>query len=148
MLDTNIFIHVDDGLLFGQSIEILRLIGLLSDQVMMRIVGRLERLGDRISLGRMIVRTALGYSVEANPKYIRDVIALLGLEDSRLVATPSVKRTRTRVSRVEKRVVYRTAVGKLFKEQSAKVSSKIGIARKSKTKTRRKRRTDKKDTMG
>ena len=64
------------------------------------------------------MRTARGYSVEANPKYIGDVIAVLGLEDSRLVATPSVKRTPTTESLVElenkKRAVYRTAVRKLL----------------------------------
>ena len=39
----------------------------------MRIVGRLERLGSIkfFSLGRVIVRTAHRYSVEANPKFIR-----------------------------------------------------------------------------
>ena len=31
-------------------------------------------------LGRVIERTARGYSVEANPKYIRNVINVLGLE--------------------------------------------------------------------
>ena len=35
------------------------------------------------------------HSVEANPKYSRDVIAVLGLEDSRPVATPSVRSTQT-----------------------------------------------------
>ena len=66
----------------------------------------------------MVVRTARGYSVEANPKYIRDVIAVLGLGDWRLVTTPSVERTPTTESLVEleneKRAVYRTAVGKLM----------------------------------
>ena len=38
-LDINIFIHVDDGLLFGQSIENLRLVEHLSNQVMMRTCG-------------------------------------------------------------------------------------------------------------
>ena len=85
---------------------------------MMRIVGRLARLGDRFFFfGRVIVRTARGYSFEANPKYIRDVIAVLGLEDSRPVTTPSVKSTPTIESPAElendKRAVYRTAVGKL-----------------------------------
>ena len=51
--------------------------------------------------GNVIVRTSCGYSVEANPKYIRDVIAVLGLEDSRDVPTPSVKRTPTTESLVE-----------------------------------------------
>ena len=53
-----------------------------------------------------------------SPKYIRDVIAVLGLEDSRPVATPSVRRTTTTESLVEleneKRAVCRTAVGKLL----------------------------------
>ena len=79
----------------------------------------MERLGDQISfLGRVIVRTARGYSVEANPKYIRDVIAVLGLEGTRDPWTPSVKRTPTTESLVEleneKRAVHRTAVGKLL----------------------------------
>ena len=79
---------------------------------MMRIVGRMEQLGDQIFFpGRAIVRTARGYSVEAHPKYIRAVIAVLGLEDSRPVATSSVKRTPTEN---EKRAVYKTAVGKLL----------------------------------
>ena len=47
----------------------------------MRIVRRLAQLDDQIFfLGRVIVTTARGYSVEANPKYIRDLIAVLGLE--------------------------------------------------------------------
>ena len=79
----------------------------------------MERLGNNIFfLGRVIERTARGYSVEANPKCIRDVIAVLGVEDSRPVSTPSVKRTPTTESLVEleneKRAVYRTAVGKLL----------------------------------
>ena len=36
-------------------------------------------------LGRVIERTARGYSVEANPKYIRNVINVLGLEEAKLV---------------------------------------------------------------
>ena len=92
----NIFIHGDDGLLFCPRVEVLRLVELLSVQVMMRIVGRMEKLGDKIFfLGRVIERTARGNSVEANPRYIRDVIAVLGLEDSRPVSTPSVERTVT-----------------------------------------------------
>ena len=118
-LNNNIFIGVDDGLLFGPRIEVLRSVELLSNQVMMRIVGRMEKLGDKIVfLGRVIERTARGYSVGANPKYTRDVIAVFGLEDSRPVSTPSVKRTPTTESLIElekeKRAVYRTAVGKLL----------------------------------
>ena len=82
----------------------------------MRIVGRLKRLGEQIFfLGRVIEReNGSGYSVEANPKYIRDVIVVLGLEESTTVATPSVNRTPTTESLVEveneKRAVNRTAV--------------------------------------
>ena len=47
-LNINVFIHVDDGLLFCPSIEVLRLVELFSHQAMMRIVGRMERLGDHI----------------------------------------------------------------------------------------------------
>ena len=69
---------------------------------MMRIVVRLEKLGDKIFfLGRVIERTARGYSIEANPKHIRNVIFVFGLEDSRPVSTPSVKRTPTTESLVE-----------------------------------------------
>ena len=79
----------------------------------------MEKLCDKIFfLGRVIERTGRGYSVGANPKYIRDVIAVLGLEDSRPVSPPSVKRTPTTESLVEleteKRAVYRKAVGKLL----------------------------------
>ena len=71
----------------------------LSKEVMMRIVGRL---GDQIFfLSRVIVRTAGGYSADAKPKYIRDVTAVLGLEASRPVATPNVKKTPTTESLVE-----------------------------------------------
>ena len=110
------FIHVDDGLLFGASIENVRAIEILSDHVMMRIVGLLERLGNHIFfVGRVIARTARGDSVGANPKYIRDVIAVLGLEESRPVATPSVKRTSTEEELENgKRTVYKTALGKLL----------------------------------
>ena len=79
----------------------------------------MEKLGGKIFfLGRVIERTARGDSAEVNPKYVRDVIAVLGLEDWRPVPTPSVKRTPTTESLVEleneKRAVYRTAVGKLL----------------------------------
>ena len=64
------------------------------------------------------MRTARGHSVEANLKYIRDVITVLGLDDSKRVATLSVKRTPETGSLFglenEKRAVYRTAVGKLL----------------------------------
>ena len=94
----------------------MRFVEHLSNQVMMRTVGRAERLGDQIFfLGRVIVGEARGYSDEAKPKYIRDVIAVLGLEDWRPVATPSVKRTPTTESLVEreneKRAAHRTPVG-------------------------------------
>ena len=50
----------------------------------MRITGRIEKTGDKIYfLGRVIERTARGYSVEANPKYIQNVINVLGLEEAK-----------------------------------------------------------------
>ena len=57
--NTYLFIHVDDGLLFGPRIEVFRLVEFLSNQIVMRIVGRIERLGDKMFfLGRVIVKTA------------------------------------------------------------------------------------------
>ena len=82
MRRTHIFIHVDDGLLFGPRTEVLKLVELLSKQVLMRFAGRMEKLGGKnFFLGRVIERTARGFSVEANPKYIRDVTTVLGLEE-------------------------------------------------------------------
>ena len=56
--------------------------------------------------------------MEANPKYIRNVINVLGLEEAKPVMTPSVKRTPTTESLVElegeRRAMYRTVVGKLL----------------------------------
>ena len=67
---------------------------------------------------RVIERTARGYSVEANPKYIQNVMNVLGLEEAKPVMTPSVKRTPTTESLVElegeRRAMYRTVVGKLL----------------------------------
>ena len=101
-LNINIFIRVGDGLLFGPRIKVLQFVELLSNQVMMWIVGRMEKLGDKFFfLGTVVERTARGYSEEANPKYIQDVIAGLGLEDSRPVSTPSVKKTPTTKSLAE-----------------------------------------------
>ena len=117
--NTNIFVHVDDGLMVGPKNEVLKLVELLSKQVLMRIAGRMEKTGDKIYfLGRVIERTARGYSVEANPKYIQNVINVLGLEEAKPVMTPSVKRTPTTESLVElegeRRAMYRTVVGKLL----------------------------------
>ena len=86
---------------------------------MMRSVGRRAQLDDQILvLGKVTVRVAREYSVEANPNYMRDVIAVLGLEDSRPVATPSVKRTPTTETLVglenDKRAAYKTPVAKLL----------------------------------
>ena len=68
-------------------------------------------------LSKVIERTARGYSVEANPKYIRDVIAVLGLEEAKFVTTSSVKRTPMTEALIEleneRRAMYRTIVGKL-----------------------------------
>ena len=47
-LNINISIHVCGGLLFGPKSEVLRLVELLPNQVLMRIVGRMEKLGDQI----------------------------------------------------------------------------------------------------
>ena len=56
--------------------------------------------------------------MEANPKYIRNVMNVLGLEEAKPVMTPSVKRTPTTESLVElegeRRAMYRTVVGKLL----------------------------------
>ena len=85
----------------------------------MRIVGRRKKLGDNIFfLGRVVERMARGYPVEANPKYIRDMITVLSLEGPKPVSTPSVKRTSTTESLVEleneKRAVHRRLVGKFL----------------------------------
>ena len=117
--NTNIFVHVDDGLMFGPKSEVLKLVELLFKQVLLRITGRMEKTGDKIYfLVRVIERTTRGYSVEANPKYIRNVINVLGLEEARPVMTPSVKSTPTTESLVElegeRRAMYRTVVGKLL----------------------------------
>ena len=95
--NTNIFIHVDDGVL----------VELLSKQVLMRIVRRMEKLGDKnFFLGRVIERTARGYPVEENSEVHprRD--------------NCSVKGTPTTESIVEleneRRAMYRTVVGKLL----------------------------------
>ena len=116
--NTNIFVHVDDGLMFGQKSEVLKLVELLSKQVLMRTTRRMEKTGDTIYfLVRVMKRTARGYSVEANPKYIRNVINVLGLEEAKPV-TPSAKRTPTTESPVElegeRRAMYRTVVEKML----------------------------------
>ena len=59
---------------------------------------------------------ACGYPVVANPKYIRNVINVLGLEEAKPVMTSSVKRTPTTESLVElegeRRAMYTTVVEK------------------------------------
>ena len=55
-------------------------------------------------------RTARGYSVEASPKYIRELIAVLGLEHSRFQASREQRQGHYREN--EKRTVYKTVVGK------------------------------------
>ena len=56
--------------------------------------------------------------MDANPKYIRNVINVLGLEEAKPVMTPSVKRTPTTESLIkpesERRAMYRTVVGNLL----------------------------------
>ena len=79
----NIFIHVDVGLLFVPRSEVLKLVELLPKQVLMRIVGLMEKLGDQSCfLGRVIERTARGYSVDATLKYTQDVTDVLVLEEA------------------------------------------------------------------
>ena len=74
--NTNIFVHVDDGLMFGPKSEVLKLVELLSKQVLMRITGSMEKTGDNIYF--------LGQSDPANSmrilggSYIRNVINVLG----------------------------------------------------------------------
>ena len=102
--------------MFGPKSEVLKLVELLSKQLLMSITGRMEKTGDKIYfLGRVIERTARGYSVEANPKYIRNMINVLGLEEAKPVMTPSMKRTPTTESLVElegeRRAMCRTVVG-------------------------------------
>ena len=46
--NTHIFVHVDDGLLFGPRREVLKLVELLSKQVLMTLIGRMEKTGDKI----------------------------------------------------------------------------------------------------
>ena len=59
----------------------MKLVELLPKQVLMRIIGRVEKLDDNnFFLSRVIERTARGYSGEANPKYTRDMITVLGLD--------------------------------------------------------------------
>ena len=79
----------------------------------------MEKMGDKFYfLGRVIMRTARGYSVEASPKHIFYVVNVLGLEEAKPVMTPSVKRTPMAESLVElegeRRAMYRTVVGKLL----------------------------------
>ena len=86
----------------------------------MRITRRMEEGEDDkfYFLVRVIERTARGYSVEANPKYIRNLINVLGLAEAKPVMTPSVKRTPKTESLVElegeRRAMYRTVVVKLL----------------------------------
>ena len=75
----------------------------------------MENTSDKNFLGTVIERRTRGYSVEANTKYIRNVINVLGLEESKPVMTPDVKRTPTTESLVElegeRRAMHRTVVG-------------------------------------
>ena len=48
----NIFIHVDDGLLFCTRLEVLQLVELVSKQILMRIVGRMQKTGRQNLLSR------------------------------------------------------------------------------------------------
>ena len=104
----------------------------------------MEKTGDKIYfLGRVIERTARGYSVEANPKYIRNVINVLGLEEAKPVMTPSVKRTSTTELLVElegeRRVMYRTVVGKLLVVASRRHVQREGNSKKNQMSNRERR---------
>ena len=89
------------GCCLDREVKFSNWFGLLRKRVLMIIIGRMEKTGDKIYfLGRVIERTARGYSVEANPKYIRNVIDVLGLEEAKPMMTPSVKRTPTTESLV------------------------------------------------
>ena len=136
-LDIIIFIHVDDGLLFGPNS--------LSRQVMMRTVGRRVQ-KQLLFLGRVVKRTVRWNSDAANPKYIQNVITVLGLEDAKAAATPSLKRTQTTESLVqlqnERRAVYTTAVGKPFYLYfSRQTGMKSGISKYDPKETRGKKKT-------
>ena len=57
--------------------------------------------------------------MEANPKYIRNLINVLGLAEAKPVMTPSVKRTPPTTESLvelegERRAMYRTVVVKLL----------------------------------
>ena len=61
--------------------EVLKLVELLSKQVLMRITERMEKTGGKFYfLGRVIERTARGYPVEANPR-VHQKINVFGLEE-------------------------------------------------------------------
>ena len=117
--DINMSMHVGDGLLFGPNIEIQPLIEHLSTQ------SHDAHCGTNGTAGRSNVLSCLGdrknrswilgcNEFEVHPRRI----TMLGLEDSRPVASPSVKRTPPTESLVElendRRAVYKTAVGKLL----------------------------------
>ena len=93
LTDPSCFRNCETNTIFSfMSMTVCCLVELLSEQVLMKIIGRMEKMGDKIYfLGRVIERTARGYSVEANPKNIRNVINVLGLEEAKPVMTPSVK---------------------------------------------------------
>ena len=46
--NTNIFVHVDEGLMFGPKSEVLKLVELLSKQVLIRITRRMEKTSGKI----------------------------------------------------------------------------------------------------
>ena len=78
--NTNIFVHVDDVLMFGPKSEVLKLFELLLKHVLMRITGRIEKTGDK--------NYFLG-SDRANGTRIL-AINVLSLEEARPVMTRSV----------------------------------------------------------
>ena len=57
--NTNIFVHVDDGLMFGPKSAVLKMVELWSKQVLMKISRRMAKTGDNnCFLVRVIERTA------------------------------------------------------------------------------------------
>ena len=88
-MDVDTFLHVDDGLLLGPSWTVHWLIEHVTRQNHDMEYGKTSKAEGSVRLGS----TARGDTAEANPKYIRDVVAVLGLEDFNSFATQSVKRT-------------------------------------------------------
>ena len=106
---------VDEGLLFGPSSELQRLIEHLSSHVMMRIVGRrCNRTIKFLLWAEWSCEQFVGTRLKRHRSTSDMTSLVLGLEDAEPVVTPSVKRTPTTESLVElvneTRAVHRTTV--------------------------------------